>query len=43
MPISGASEFNALKKKYGKGTELRGKTLGIVGFGRIGRLILIRR
>jgi D-3-phosphoglycerate dehydrogenase len=37
MPISGASEFNALKKKYGKGTELRGKTLGIVGFGRIGR------
>lgn len=37
MPTSGASEFNALKKKYGKGTELRGKTLGIVGFGRIGR------
>jgi D-3-phosphoglycerate dehydrogenase / 2-oxoglutarate reductase len=37
MPISGGTEFNALKKKYGKGTELRGKTLGIVGFGRIGR------
>jgi len=37
MPVSGATEFNVLKKKYGKGTELRGKTLGIVGFGRIGR------
>jgi len=37
MPENGVSEFNALKKKYGKGTELRGKTLGIVGFGRIGR------
>jgi D-3-phosphoglycerate dehydrogenase len=37
MPEKGVSEFNALKKKYGKGTELRGKTLGIVGFGRIGR------
>jgi len=37
MPEKGVSDFNALKKKYGKGTELRGKTLGIVGFGRIGR------
>jgi len=37
MPATGAKEFKALKKKYGKGQELRGKTIGIVGFGRIGR------
>ncbi|MFI5203610.1 MAG: D-2-hydroxyacid dehydrogenase [Flavobacteriales bacterium] len=37
MPSKGITEFNALKKKYTKGTELRGKTLGIVGFGRIGQ------
>jgi len=37
MPLTGASDFKVLKKKYGKGFELRGKTLGIVGFGRIGK------
>ncbi|MFZ4785517.1 MAG: NAD(P)-dependent oxidoreductase [Flavobacteriales bacterium] len=37
MPSKGATEFEALKKKYAKGIELRGKTLGIVGFGRIGK------
>ena len=37
MPIEGSENFKALKKEYGKGTELRGKTLGIIGFGRIGR------
>ncbi|WP_343605085.1 D-2-hydroxyacid dehydrogenase [Fluviicola sp.] len=30
-------DFSALKKKYGKGIELRGKTISIVGFGRIGQ------
>jgi D-3-phosphoglycerate dehydrogenase len=37
MPVEGATKFNDLKKAYAKGVELRGKTLGIVGFGRIGR------
>ncbi|MGA6117213.1 D-2-hydroxyacid dehydrogenase [Sphingobacterium anhuiense] len=37
MPLSGESKFGALKKAYAGGTELRGKTLGVVGFGRIGR------
>lgn len=37
MPAKGDSEFKTLKKKYGKGIELRGKTLLIIGFGRIGQ------
>ena len=37
MPVEGTTKFNDLKKAYAKGVELRGKTLGIVGFGRIGR------
>ncbi len=37
MPVEGDTNFNALKKAYAKGIELRGKTLGIIGFGRIGR------
>ncbi|MFN3918046.1 MAG: D-2-hydroxyacid dehydrogenase [Flavobacteriales bacterium] len=39
MPEKGALAFNDLKKKYGKGTELRGKTIGILGFGRIGQSV----
>lgn len=37
MPLDGDAKFNALKKSYANGRELRGKTLGIIGFGRIGR------
>ena len=37
MPLEGDKEFKTLKKNYAGGTELKGKTLGIVGFGRIGR------
>ena len=37
MPQDGSAEFKSLKKKYAKGVELRGKTMGIVGFGRIGQ------
>jgi D-3-phosphoglycerate dehydrogenase / 2-oxoglutarate reductase len=37
MPVSGEDKFDELKKKYAKGVELRGKTMGIVGFGRIGQ------
>ncbi len=37
MPLEGDSQFNVLKKNYAAGIELKGKTLGIIGFGRIGR------
>ncbi len=37
MPLEGDSKFKELKKAYAKGVELKGKTLGIMGFGRIGQ------
>jgi D-3-phosphoglycerate dehydrogenase len=36
MPLEGDSRFKDLKKSYANGIELRGKTIGIIGFGRIG-------
>ena len=37
MPLEGDSKFKNLKKAYGDGIELRGKTLGVIGIGRIGQ------
>jgi len=37
MPTADGAKFNELKKKYANGTELKGKTMGIIGFGRIGQ------
>ena len=42
MPLEGDSNFKQLKKSYQKGMELKGKTLGIVGFGRIGQAVAER-
>ena len=39
MPIAGHTDFKVLKKKYAKGVELRGKKLGVIGFGRIGQAV----
>lgn len=39
MPLEGDSKFKELKKAYAKGIELSGKTLGIVGIGRIGQAL----
>ena len=37
MPLEGDSRFKELKKAYSQGIELRGKTIGIIGFGKIGK------
>lgn len=37
MPLEGESRFKDLKKSYSAGIELKGKTMGIIGFGRIGQ------
>ncbi len=37
MPLEGETKFGELKKAYAAGVELRGKTLGVIGFGRIGQ------
>lgn len=37
MPLEGETQFNALKKSYANAVELKGKTLGVIGFGGIGK------
>lgn len=37
MPLEGDLKFKDLKKAYAKGVELKGKTIGVLGFGRIGQ------
>ncbi len=37
MPQIGTTEFKKLKKAYSAGRELKGKTFGVIGLGRIGR------
>lgn len=36
MPLEGESRFGDLKKQFSVGQELRGKTLGIIGLGKVG-------
>jgi D-3-phosphoglycerate dehydrogenase len=39
MPLEGDSRFKELKKAYSEGLELRGKTIGIIGFGNVGQAV----
>ncbi|MBZ9650521.1 NAD(P)-dependent oxidoreductase [Psychroflexus montanilacus] len=37
MPLEGDQNFNALKRSFSGGSELKGKTVGLIGFGRVGQ------
>ena len=37
MPAIGSTDFEKLKKQFANGRELQNRTMGIIGFGRIGR------
>lgn len=39
MPTMGGTHFNELKKNFSEGVELKDKTIGIIGFGRIGQAV----
>ena len=37
MPVNGQTDFGKLKKQASEGNEILGKTIGVIGFGRIGQ------
>jgi len=39
MPLEGDNRFKELKKSYKNGGELKGKTIGIIGLGKIGQAV----
>ncbi|MDQ0476468.1 D-2-hydroxyacid dehydrogenase [Chryseobacterium sp. MDT2-18] len=40
MPLEGETHFKALKKSFSSAVELEGKTLGVIGFGSIGKEVV---